>query len=509
MKLLSMEFTSEHIFLYVIQTRNRQIMVEKKVVLDMPDNAYYNGAIINNDRGVSDRIRECLLEKKIDVKKTICTVSSMDCMQEEFSVLNGNEKQIDGMVEQELIKRRKLGNDYIYEYKILGEDMLNPGFIKVQVYICPKVMIQNYYDVLKKAGLQPYRFEIVSRVMDDISKKAGFQDRADKSILACISKDEAHFMYVGCQETPYYRYARLKKENVIEENIYVLSNLTAAYSREENQETVSAVIENLTRLARFHAQRYRDKEMKAVYLYGSYEDIHALADGIEAGAGISVIPLDYRSVADDIQYHKQDTGYSYNALAAAVKVLEDKKEKRNFFEKYEESLKSKTDIRMFLPSIVGLVLTVLILMGAAAVGYQNILTKKQIEETKIKISSPDILERYAKNQKLLEQINQYHVYNETCEQYIAALEDMPRLGREHFEKVDVLKPINVEIMGYGYDNGKLSISCTASDQHAPADYAEILTNAGFYKVDYSGFSKSTRVDGSIQYNFYVYVYLWE
>lgn len=509
MKLLSMEFTSEHIFMYVIQTRNRQVMVEKKVVMKMPENAYYNGAVINNDRGVSDRIKECLLENKIDVKRTICTVSSMDCMQEEFSILSANEKQMDGMVEQELIKRRKLGNDYIYEYKVLGDDLLKPGFVKVQVYICPKVMIQNYYDVLKKAGLQPYRFELVNRVMDDVSKKAGFQDRADMSILACVSKDEAHFMYVGCQETPYYRYARLKKENAMEENIYVLSNLTANYDREEEQETVEAIVDNLTRLSRFHAQRYRDKAIKAVYLYGSYDDIHSLAEGIEAGAGIQVVPLDYRSVSDDVQYHKQDTGHSFNALAAAVKVLETSANKKDFFSKYEASLKGKTDIRMYLPTIIGVALAAVILVAAVAVNYQNIRTEKEIKEIEATITSPEVLQIYAENEILLDKINKYYAYNATCEQYIDALMNMQKLERAHFEKVDVLAPGNVEIIGYSYNDGKLSISCTTDNQHGPADYAEILTNAGFAKVDYSGFSKSTTYDGTEKYNFYVYVYLWE
>jgi len=509
MKLLSMEFTSEHIFLYVIQTRNRQVMVEKKVVMDMPENAYYNGTIINNDRGVSDRIKECLLENKIDVKRTICTVSSMDCMQEEFSVMNANEKQMDGMVSQELIKRRKLGNDYLYEYRVLGEDMLKPGFVKVEVNICPKVMIQNYYDVIKKAGLQPYRFEIVSRVMDDITKKAGFQDRADMSILACVSKDEAHFMYVGCQESPYYRYARLKKENVIEENIYVLSNLTSAYADEESQEIVSAVVDNLTRLARFHAQRYRDKAIKAVYLYGSHEDIHWLADGIEAGTGLSIVPLDYRSVVDDIQYHKQDTGYSYNALAAAVKILEEKADKKNFFAKYEQSLKGKTNIRMFLPSIVGSVLTIAVLVWAALISTQNAKTQTTIDEINDIITDPITLATYAENEVLMAKISNYTGYNETCEEYIEALRNMPKINREHFEQIDALAPANVDILGYSYGNRKMSISCVTDNQHAPADYAEILTNAGFPQVEYSGFTQSTGYDGKEQYNFYIYVYLWE
>lgn len=509
MKLLSMEFTQKSIFLYQIQTQGKQVVVEREIVLDMPENAYYNGVIVNNDRAVSDIIRKCLLENKIDAKKTICTISTTDCMQEELSVLTGKNKQMDGMIREELIKRKKINNDYIYEYEILGDDDLKPGYVKVRAYICPKGMIQNYYDVIKKAGLRPYRFELTSRIMEDIAKRANLLTSQDYSILICVHPDEAHFMYVGGNETPYYRYAGSKKNHAMEENIYILSDMMSSYQADETQEIISVIVENLTRLSRFHAQRHRDKEIGKVFIYGSHEDIPELAKGVENAAGVLTVPMNYRSFEADVHYRRQDSGYRYNGLAAIMKTLASKKTEQDFFMKLEETLKGKKDFKMFLPSIVGGAFLVLILTAAISMSGKNRTLQKEIDAMNQYINDPVVIETYNTNAKWMEQIEEYRSYNEMCDRYIQVLQQMPQISRKYFQQVQAVTPKEITITNYGYAQGVLTLSCIATNQHAPADYTEALSKEGFYKVDYTGFQKSIGMNGNEIYTFYITIDMWE
>ncbi|MBR1931379.1 MAG: hypothetical protein IJ833_07925 [Lachnospiraceae bacterium] len=511
MKVLSIEFTSDYIYMYQQDAGKKGVTVEAKYRLTMPTNAYVNRMLINNDRSVSDTIKNCISEHGIKCRKAIVVIPNSDSMVEEFSVLGGKRKQMDGLVEQELRKRHRLNADYLYDYIVLGEDGLKPGFLKVQVTLCAKAMIQNLYDVVKKAGLSPYRLVFTNHAMEKLAKMAGFIDAKRSAILSCVNGDEAHFLYVGHREDPYYRYSRLKTENKMEENLYVLSNITNIVDESDSDEVILRKLQgDLARLERFHVQRHPDEELGGIYFYGSYNKHAWLADEISDFLNVHAEPFNMQNEIMMIRYNCQEQEYTYNAVAAAATIIpSDSEETYDFFGKLEEEKAENMNAGFFTPLIVAGVLAIAILSATLWMRIKGDEILRDTEKTVAYLSDQEVVDTYAKHNQMLDEIGRYSNYNRQVESAIDLLENMPRYESEIFRTIDNRKPEGVIITGYDFNNGNLILGCSADDQYTPANFAKILKESGDYAdVSYSGFNKTSGLFGEENYTFSINIAMW-
>lgn len=510
MKVLSIEFTSDYIYLYKQNITKKEVVVENKYRTNMPTNAYFNRMLINNDRSISDAIRNCITEHGINYKKTIVTIPNTDSMVEEFSVLSGKKKQMDGMVEQELRKRHKLNADYLYDYIILGEDPLKEGFVKVQVTLCVKAMIQNIYEVIKKAGLVPYKIVFTSHAMERVAQVSGLTKALNSSIIACVNADEAHFLYVGHGEEPYYRYSRLKVENKVEENLFVLSNINQMAEENNDEDVIFRKIQgDLSRLERFHTQRHPNQKLDHIYLYGSYEKIPKLAEELTDFLDIPTVPLRLQDKALTVKYAFSEDEYTCNAVAAAMSLMEENTYEYDFFGKFEETRNGGKDSSMFLPAMIAGVVLILVLGAAFITRMQGNTVKREVTELTAYLMNEELQKAYVEKDKMIEECGRYTRYNNQVATAIELLENMPRYESDIFREIDELKPEGVVITGYNYSSGTVSLGCYAEDQYTPAKFAKMLKESNEYlDVTYSGFNKSQGTLGEEVYLFNIVITLW-
>lgn len=504
MKVLSIEFNSEHIHLYVLDVQKTQAKIERAISLDMPANAYSSGMLINNDRSVSDLISAAVKEAKIKEKKTILAISGLDCMTEEFSVPDGKPKEIDGMVEQELAKRRKLNANYIYDYIILGKDPLKAEFISVRVVLCPKALINNYYDVVSKSGLIPYRIDLISHSMELLAKKSGLANSADISIMACINKDEVHFIYCGRNEEPYYRRASIKTEEGFEESMFVLSansKFNLGFDDEENQ--IETIIENITKLSRFHSQRHPDLNISNIYVYGDYDNLPVLCDRIENAVGIPSKIFNVVNAIPDLgsKMNEPLTG-SVNVIGNALALLDPLDVNFEFFEKIEEAKQEKGNSLFWLPAVVSVCLAALVVMGFSFVKIQNTRMEKRIEAAEEFSLNPDVMEAYYKTNFYLDNIDDANDYNVRGENYIDALK------KGYKFKTDILKTIDkntipgVTVYSVSCTDDTISLGCYGDTQYSPSEFAKVLSGLSeFSDVTYTGFNTTGNYEGNKVYAF--------
>ena len=509
MKLLSLEFTADYIYLYEQDTRKKVTLAEKKYRIDMPPNAYYNRMLLNNDRSISDAIKNCVSEHKIRNRKVVLIISGTDSMVETFSVLAGSKKQIDGMVEQELRKRHKLHTDYLYDYIVMGADPLKEGFIKIQVTLCAKAMIRNTYEIIRKAGLIPYRIVFMSRAMEELAASCGLTQVQESSILACIHGDEAHYLYVGHGLEPYYRHGKLQSEQKAEENLFVLSSIN---NRKEDADSDAGlqqkVQEDLMRLERFHQQRYPNKEIAHIYLYGSYEKIPDTAKHLQTALGIPVEPLEAAQISG-VQYNFSEKEFSHNGVAAALSLLGAKEAQYDFFGRLEETRVGDKDKMLFLPSMIAAAILIVVLAAAVVCRYQNNVLSRQADELAEFLSGEDLQRRFQEKDSMIETCNTYAAYNNQVAAAIDLLESMPRFESDTLRVIDRMKPEGTVITGYSFKEGTVSLGCYAKDQYAPAEFAKILEESEQYEeVGYTGFRKNTGPMGEINYSFTINIKLW-
>lgn len=506
LKLLAIEFTGEFVHILHLNAKNGNMLVEKTVHVKMPANCYVNGMVINNDRSVSELILNTLRDEKIREKKTIVSVSGSDCLTEEFSLPKDKPKILDGMVEQELLKRRKLNASYIYDYSTLGDDPLNAGYVKIKVVLCPKSLINNYYDVLKKAQLEPFKFDLISHSMEFLAQKSALSSSSEISVLACINQDELHFVYCGRNEEPYYRRASINKEDMLDESMFVLSatnkfNL-GLDSAQNLQETV---IENITKLTRFHSQRHPEFGINAIYLYGDYEDIPTLCDRIYNAVGIvtrSYSPV--ASIGHLTMHHREILSGSINVLGTALGFFDQKAKTYEFFEKFENAKKEKGSNIFWLPTMVSILAIALVVVFYQVFGVKNKQLKEQIDTQQDYVINQYNVEAYEMTQEMIGEIELRYQYNEKTLDYIQEFEHANRLGSEEFELIDSLLTDDIAIGGMQFDNGRITLNCTGTDQYSPSNFTKTLSDRPeFENVTYTGFVASMSPDGDYVYSFTV------
>lgn len=510
MKVLSIEFTVNHIYIYEQNCGKNEVTVEKKYKLDMPPNTYYNRVLINNDRRISDVIKNCIAENKIKAKKVILTTSNIDCMVENMTILNGNKKQLDGMVEQELRKRHKLNADYLYDYVVLGPDPIKKGFLKVKVTMCVKALIQNAYDIIKKAGLIPYKIVFADHVMEEMANLYQLTDASENSIIACINQDEAHYLYVGHGQEPYYRYGKLKTEQKAEDNLFILSNINQRQDEEDEAEELEInVAGDLTRMLRFHSQRNPGKDVAGIYLYGCYDKMNNIATYLENSLNIPIKHIALQKDFSNIQYELDEDEAVYSGIVATIAALWDKEERYDFFDRLEEVRNGKQDKLLFLPTIISLAAFVVILL-VSVYNYNEAKRQDQrAQEIANMLAGKEMQQAYEEKNLMIETCNTYTRYNHQVTEAIGFLETMPRFTSDMFRNVDRQKPEGTIVTSYSFGGGTLKLGCYASDQYAPAEYARILQESGDYKeVTYSGFSKTRDSLGNERYTFVITIKMW-
>lgn len=504
MRVLAMEFTSEFIHILQIESKPGMTKIIRALHLEMPQNCFNNGMLVNNDRSVSDLIATTLKEEKIKEKKAIVAVSSVDCMTEEFSIPNSKPKFIEGMVEQELQKRRKLSNSYIYDYVILGEDPLKEGFLSIRAVLCPKSLVNNYYDVLKKAGLSPMALDLTSHAMQFIAEKGSLTKSNEISILACINKEEIHFIYCGRNEEPYYRHAFIKQDNSIDESMFILSaNNKFNFLNDDKDNLIENVIENITKLTRFHSSRHPDLDIKSIYIYGDYADIGLLCDRVTNSVGIPARNYTVVSSINKLQYFgSEPIKGSVNVLGTVLALYEPKDRNFEFFERLQASKKEKGSDLFWIPTIIAVFLALLVIVSYFFVNSSNKKKQAEIDELDKYVYDENNMERYYLLQGDLEAIDAIYEYNERADVLKEAIKDIDRFDSPLIKKVNDKVIEGVSINTFNYNEGEILISCVGKTQTSAADFTRELSKLEeFSEVTYSGFVSSVDTLGEVTYSF--------
>lgn len=502
-----MEFTGEFIHIFHMTVKNNRSMVEKALHLPMPQNCYVNGMIINNDRSVSELILSTLKEEKIRDKKVVVSVSGNDCLTEEFSIPNDKkQKVIDGMVENELQKRRKLNANFIYDYVVLGEDPLQQGNLKIKVVLCPKALINNYYDVLKKSGLEPYKFDLTSHSMELLAEKSCLSTSQEISILACINQDELHFIYCGRNEEPYYRHETISKDDMLEESMFVLSASSKFNLGLDSKENLAeTVLENITKLTRFHSQRHPDLNINAIYVYGDYPDIPTLCDRITNGIGIPARSYNPISSINSLKTRMVDhLSGGVNVIATVLSLLDPKFKNYEFFEEFEQSKQEKGSNLFWIPTMIAIVLAVVAIWLTQIYNIKNKKLEAAIEDEQNFLINEYNIQAYSDIQEQLNEIDYRYSYNDRAVDYVDFFQNNNRLGREEYKLIDSMVTDDIKVNGVSFTDGIITLSCTGSSQYSPATFTEALSlRDEFSNVTYTGFTAVEQYDGKDLYSFTV------
>lgn len=511
MKYLAIEFTSTKVYIDVQKITGKNIFLERKIVIDIPADTMINGAI-SEYSSLPSLIANELKKYKVTCKKAFVTIDNPECKTEEISIINTNAKNLDGIVMQELSKRRKISSDSLYDYRVIGPDPSKEGFILVDVIFAPRIVVEGVYETLKKAGLIPFRLNISSYILQLFAHDIGLPSSDMVSIIICMTDTGIHLFYSGKNADQLYNYVPIKQDSYVSEEFIIDDDEEEKdiNTPEKNSQMLAdTVLENVLKYIRYHQQQNNGK-VSGVYLYGDCSNeefdliIQELEDEIECEAGVIDI-FDFETIKGN-----EIESYMYNAIITTREYLINPKGSINLFSPYTKKKGSGIGSSKFLLSLFSLfaVCTVLVFgyYGYKKVQINALNTK--IEECNTYINDSKNQELYAEASKMNDEYLKYMNYNEKCKKYIEALQTRQKFQSEIIKSITDIAAGSIIINGYDFNDTTLKMTCLCSGKDDPAKFSELLTNSNkFLDVKYSGFQQNSSSEYG-QYSFDLEITLW-
>lgn len=140
-------------------------------------------------------------------------------------------------------------------------------------------------------------------------------------------------------------------------------------------------------------------------------------------------------------------------------------------------------------------LAAVVLLNAVVIGVlfiTNYMKSQQIEELNTFFSTPVVIEKQLKFAEVERKISVAEHDIKLIQSLKLSLANTPSFKTNMYHIIYSVKPNNVDFVAFSYENSRINISCTTSDNLPPADFTKALESTGaFSSVIYRGFSEGS------------------
>lgn len=500
---LSIKFTPKKIYIAEQSTGSGGVRVYKTLQTDMPEGSYQKGVIINTTE-VAAKIREVLRDNAVRTKRAAMSLNGVDMIQKEFLIPYANEKQTRGMIENELKKSDLLKNEYLFDYVChQNAEQKKEGMQNVNTYLVPRQLVQNYMQTLQRAGLIPVKLKPLNDSMDKIVKALRLQERDSITILAYVEATGAEVCMTGKGEKNVYRSIQLDEEEFFEENIFILSAKQGiSQTIDQEQKILDSLTETISKLVQFQSQRNKNSVVAEILLYG---DMAQNSNFVEKVGELSNILTNTCEIPDHyLRYVGKncDLNYNYDMVALEWSRLLGEKKELSFVKQFNEQKSGYITAKDQIPVFIMGGLAGVVLLAGITFKILDLKNQAEIKTNEEQIEQIITSDQYNQNLRNVRLVEEYASYNAICNEYIRILEETSRFESKLLTSIDRLKPDEIQIISYQYENKTIIVNCKSSNQDGPAIFAEVVTNAGIFPaVEYTGFQLENDIEGADYYRF--------
>ena len=163
--------------------QNKIIHVEDAWMIKTPENAFYNGQIVEIER-LQNEISRSLMKRNIKTKKVICTVESTSIITREITLPITKSQEMQSMVQYEMEQYLPIMlSEYVVEYKIL-EELIEDNIKKARVLVValPKSIAEKYFNLVRDIDLQPVALDIHSNAVAKLFSSVLYVNNENSSL---------------------------------------------------------------------------------------------------------------------------------------------------------------------------------------------------------------------------------------------------------------------------------------------------------------------------------------
>lgn len=173
-KILSIDFGAYEIKLVEAKVTKKEITISKALTLQLPEGAYFNGKIIDEDM-VLYRFKEFIKENKVSMDKSYGVISSSDIITREISLPKVDKDEIASIIEYQLNDILPINpREYVIKHMIIGEEVIE-GVEKHRILLLgvPESIVFNHLELMEEAELKP---EVLDYQGNSMGKLLGFNN---------------------------------------------------------------------------------------------------------------------------------------------------------------------------------------------------------------------------------------------------------------------------------------------------------------------------------------------
>ncbi|NLW39653.1 MAG: pilus assembly protein PilM, partial [Tissierellia bacterium] len=165
-KILSIDFGGKQVKIIEGQASKNMINIKKGFTIDLPDEVYRDGEILEEDL-LSNLIKESLKENKIRTEQAYGIINSSHIITRSFSLPKVPEKDIPSIIEYQLDELFPVDPEgYIINPLIIGNRM-EDEMEKTDILLVgtPRKIVLDHLDLMKSIGLKPLVLDFQGNAM--------------------------------------------------------------------------------------------------------------------------------------------------------------------------------------------------------------------------------------------------------------------------------------------------------------------------------------------------------
>jgi type IV pilus assembly protein PilM len=250
-------------------------------------------------------LNKMIVSKRFKTNSAVFTFNSNAILSRRLDLPASKPKDMLKMVKNEMLQVVNEANDYVFEYSIVNDNVMNASVKSVWAYAIPREIVDEYYSIFRNIKLKPVALDTHPNSVEKLFLNSVVNGRpiGGESVLFVNIEDE--YMEIHLFSDGQLNFSRItpissselatllgKSGQVGAGSVFDTLDITADQFANDNilsdasRQYINGLADELQKMIQFQLRRDAVKPVTTVYIYGGMACIRGLAAGIGAALGI-------------------------------------------------------------------------------------------------------------------------------------------------------------------------------------------------------------------------------
>ncbi|HEX3026619.1 MAG TPA: pilus assembly protein PilM [Clostridia bacterium] len=313
------------------------VSIDRAGEIALPEVTIEDGMIKNHASFIMT-VNKLLTLCRFTARNTVFTITSSSVLSRRLELPASTPRELNMMVNNEMIQVVNDSSDFVYEYSIIGpEHASKQKTIPVWAYALPRDCVDQYYSVFNGIRLKPKALDIHPNSAEKlfVNSSVNGNEIGQKSILfADIRQNDVEIHLISDGQRAFSRTspvssstfeAILNNSGLVPENVSMFDSLDITSDKfrgnsilnDAAHQYINQICEELQKMVQFQLRRNSTNPVAGVYIYGNMSGIRGLTEGMSSLLGIHVEKVE---AVSKVKAGNLEIAKYINAIGALIRL---------------------------------------------------------------------------------------------------------------------------------------------------------------------------------------------